>query len=244
MGDLVNCTEVLYNYLEGNETVPWEDLRYMFGEVFYGGHITDPMDRKLCIGYLDVLVKPDLLPGADGSPPTNILAPGFKAPPPESYQSLRDYVEAALPPETPALYGLHSNAQLSLLTTEGEILFETVLTVKGGGGGGAGGGSNEAMVRSAVEDMLERLPEPFNFVDIESRIVDKNPYVVCALQEVSQNHTNTHSRGLPSRMRVDTLLKRRVVGLVGSVSLTPPPPLRKAVSSGFLTRGTPGAPCR
>jgi dynein heavy chain len=184
MGDLVNCTEVLYNYLEGNEYVPWEDLRYMFGEVFYGGHITDPMDRKLCIGYLDVLVKPDLLCGEDGSPPTNMLAPGFKAPVPESYQQLKEYVESALPPETPALYGLHSNAQLSLLTTEGEILFDTVLTVKGGGGGGAAGGSNEAMVRSAVEDMLERLPEPFNFVDIESRIVDKNPYVVCALQEV------------------------------------------------------------
>ena len=48
----------LFNYLEGNDNVPWEDLRYMFGEVFYGGHITDAMDRRLCISYLDVLVTP------------------------------------------------------------------------------------------------------------------------------------------------------------------------------------------
>ena len=69
MGDLVNCTEVLYNYLEGNATTPWEDMRYMFAEVFYGGHITDAMDRRLCVSYLDVLVVPDLLPGADGAAP-------------------------------------------------------------------------------------------------------------------------------------------------------------------------------
>ena len=93
MGDLVNCTEVLYNYLEGNDATPWEDLRYMFGEVFYGGHITDAMDRRLCISYLDVLVTPDLLPAADGTDPTKMLAPGLKAPNPTNYADLKSYVE-------------------------------------------------------------------------------------------------------------------------------------------------------
>lgn len=51
MGDLTTCGDVLFNYLEANEAVPWDDLRYMFGEVFYGGHITDDMDRRwgLCL---------------------------------------------------------------------------------------------------------------------------------------------------------------------------------------------------
>ena len=31
--------------------------------------------------------------------------------------------------------------------------------------------------------MYDFCPEPFNIIDIESRITDKNPYVVCALQE-------------------------------------------------------------
>ena len=39
---------VLYNYLEANNRVPWEDLRYLFGEIMYGGHITDDWDRRLC----------------------------------------------------------------------------------------------------------------------------------------------------------------------------------------------------
>jgi hypothetical protein len=33
MGDLTTCGDVLYNYLEAYEQIPWPDLRYMFGEV-------------------------------------------------------------------------------------------------------------------------------------------------------------------------------------------------------------------
>lgn len=52
---------VLYNYLEANSRVPWEDLRYLFGEIMYGGHITDDWDRKLCISYLEELMQPELV---------------------------------------------------------------------------------------------------------------------------------------------------------------------------------------
>jgi len=213
MGDLINCTEVLYNYLEGNEHVPWEDMRYMFGEVFYGGHITDAMDRRLCISYLDVLCTPELMP-ADGKPPTKELAPGLKAPDPQSYEFLKNFVETSLPPETPAIYGLHPNAQLSLLTTEGSMLFDTVQSVSGAGGGSAGGGMKmEDVVRKGVEDMLETLPEPLNMVDIDSRVVDKNPYVVCALQET------VRFNGLVVFMRRS--LEELTLGLDGALNMSP-----------------------
>lgn len=52
-GDLNISVSVLYNYLEANAKVPWEDLRYLFGEIMYGGHITDDWDRRLCIAYLE-----------------------------------------------------------------------------------------------------------------------------------------------------------------------------------------------
>lgn len=37
VGDLTISVNVLYNYLEANNKVPWEDLRYLFGEIMYGG---------------------------------------------------------------------------------------------------------------------------------------------------------------------------------------------------------------
>lgn len=60
-GDLNISVSVLYNYLEANSKVPWEDLRYLFGEIMYGGHITDDWDRRLCITYLEEFMQPDLV---------------------------------------------------------------------------------------------------------------------------------------------------------------------------------------
>jgi dynein heavy chain len=137
------------------------------------------------------------------SAPSLELAPGFKAPLPTDYQALCDYIETALPAESPIVYGMHPNAELSLLTSLGETLFRTVVDVTGGGGGAAGGGvSGEAAVRSALADYLERLPVPFIMVDLEAKVKDKTPYVVVALQEVrSGRHllqACTHAAGLYS----------------------------------------------
>lgn len=60
-GDLTICVYVLYNYLEANPRVPWEDLRYLFGEIMYGGHITDDWDRRLCRTFLLEYMQPELV---------------------------------------------------------------------------------------------------------------------------------------------------------------------------------------
>ena len=45
-GDLQICKDVLLNYLEASAKIPWDDLRYMFTDIFYGGHIGDDLDRR------------------------------------------------------------------------------------------------------------------------------------------------------------------------------------------------------
>ncbi len=60
-GDLTISVDVLRNYLEANSKVPWEDLRYLFGEIMYGGHITDDWDRRLCLTYLATYINPDIV---------------------------------------------------------------------------------------------------------------------------------------------------------------------------------------
>ncbi|CAG9106131.1 unnamed protein product [Plutella xylostella] len=44
----------------GLARVPWEDLRYLFGEIMYGGHITDDWDRRLCRTFLLEYMQPEL----------------------------------------------------------------------------------------------------------------------------------------------------------------------------------------
>lgn len=51
VGDLTISVYVLYNYLEANSKVPWEDLRYLFGEIMYGGHITGILKSLSSTGF-------------------------------------------------------------------------------------------------------------------------------------------------------------------------------------------------
>lgn len=57
-----------------NSQVPYDDLRYLFGEIMYGGHITDDWDRRLCRTYLEEFIKPEMMEGELH------LAPGFPLP--------------------------------------------------------------------------------------------------------------------------------------------------------------------
>ena len=59
--------------------VPWDDLRYLFGEIMYGGHITDDWDRRLCRTYLQEFMNQEMFDT------TIYLAPGFPVPPSLDY---------------------------------------------------------------------------------------------------------------------------------------------------------------
>ena len=54
--------------------VPWEDLRYLFGEILYGGHIVEDWDRRLSSAYLNKHFTENLLEGPE-------MFPGFTTPP-------------------------------------------------------------------------------------------------------------------------------------------------------------------
>ena len=78
-GDLTVCADVLFNYLDTNPTVPWQDLRYIFGEIMYGGHITDPFDRRTCMTYLSVYIIPAMFESLQLAPGVKVNSPHVRA---------------------------------------------------------------------------------------------------------------------------------------------------------------------
>ena len=79
-GDLRICGDVLHNYLAGFEQVPYADLRYLYGEIMYGGHITDYWDRVTNNTYLQKLIVPEILNKMQLT-----MAPGFRSPDPNKF---------------------------------------------------------------------------------------------------------------------------------------------------------------
>lgn len=201
-GDLTICANILRSYLDtaaavsadsdAGIVVPWDDLRYLFGEIMYGGHITDAWDRRTNNTYLSVLIHPSLLNGME-------LGPGFKSPNPSefAFADYANYIEKNMVPEAPPLFGLHPNAEIGYLTTTCETLCYTIVTIGGGGGGGGegggggGGGDKTAALRAAIEDFEARCPEYFNMLDVAEAAAphlteEHGPFVVVATQECSR----------------------------------------------------------
>ncbi|XP_068619246.1 dynein beta chain, ciliary-like [Battus philenor] len=178
-GDLTICVYVLFNYLEANPRVPWEDLRYLFGEIMYGGHITDDWDRRLCRTFLLEYMQPELVDGEAQ------LAPGFISPPNSDYVGYHQYIDDYLPEETPYLYGLHPNAEIGYLTTVSERLFKVVFEMqpRDTGAQAGGGATKEEIVRFLLDDILDRVPEPFNLQELMGKVEELTPFTIVALQE-------------------------------------------------------------
>lgn len=60
--DLIASSAVLRNYMDNAPArVPWQDLRYLFGEIMYGGHIVNELDRVVAATYLQYFLRDDLL---------------------------------------------------------------------------------------------------------------------------------------------------------------------------------------
>jgi dynein heavy chain len=130
MGDLRICADVLESYLKRgtakgksgrHAAIPWQDFRYIFGEIMYGGHITDWFDRRTNNTYLSVIFNESLLQRPE-------LGPKLVAPDPQAmdYNGYNHFIHHSLPPESPNMYGLHPNAEIGFLTNNAESLCQSI----------------------------------------------------------------------------------------------------------------------
>ncbi|XP_029380608.1 dynein heavy chain 11, axonemal [Echeneis naucrates] len=207
-GDLTISVNVLFNYLEANAQVPWEDLRYLFGEIMYGGHITDDWDRRLCRTYLEEYMQPSQFDRKLA------LAPGFFVPSNLDYQGYHDFIDEMLPHESPVHYGLHPNAEIEFLTVTSDNLFRTLLELQSPDAVMGEGASQtlEEKVKTILDEVLEKLPEEYNMSDITSKTAERSPYILVCFQECERMNT------LISEIRRS--LKELDLGLKGELAIS------------------------
>jgi len=201
LGDLRDSSVCLQNYMEANAggKIPWADLRYIFGEIMYGGHIVNDFDRLLANSYLDWILKDELLleselfPFADGQA-------SFKSPNPERLQGYLEHIDAHLKVDTPLAFGLHPNAEIDFRTQQSESLFLTLQELQPRDGiSGEGGESPQHVAESVQTDILDRFGDKrFDIEDIIRNIEDQGPYQNVFLQECERMNSllNEVSRSL------------------------------------------------
>ena len=160
MSDLAICARQLVQFLDDNDDVPFNALKYTAGECNYGGRVTDDKDRRCLNSILDRFYNPEAMkPGglldADGI---------YKCPPDTDLDGYRQYIDDLPLVTGPGVVGLHDNANITKNQFETDkVLTAVLITEAGSGGGGGGGGSSkEEMIESISADILAKLPENFD----------------------------------------------------------------------------------
>lgn len=149
--DFFICMDILKTYLsKANESrdssVPWNSLKYLIGEVMYGGRIIDNFDRRVVNTYMDEFMGDFLF---DTFQPFHFFhnkSVDYRIPddgPKEKYQ---DYIESLPLENTPEVFGLHMNAEIGYYTNAAKDMWSCLINLQPETGGSSAGISRETYV--------------------------------------------------------------------------------------------------
>ena len=87
--------------------VNWVCVRYMFGEIQYGGRVTDDFDKRLLNTFCRVWF------GENMFQPSFNFYKGYIIPACLNCDGFMDYINSLPNYDTPEVFGLHSNADIT-----------------------------------------------------------------------------------------------------------------------------------
>jgi len=196
LGDLRDSSVCLNNYMESNGggKIPWADLRYIFGEIMYGGHVVNDFDRLLVNEYLLWYMKDELLEETELYPfAEDEKGLSFRTPLPTTYDRYLEHIDTEISVDTPVAFGLHTNAEIDFRTTQSNNMFNILMELAQAAGSGGGddedGGSVAAtpveVASQLRQDILDAFGDKkFDTEDVQRSLDEQGPYQNVFLQEM------------------------------------------------------------
>ncbi|KAH8358423.1 hypothetical protein KR093_000053 [Drosophila rubida] len=189
--DFEVCTEILRNYLSrcAEDKIPWNSLKYLIGEVMYGGRVIDDFDRRITNCYMNEYMGDFLF---------------------DVFQSFHFYeddnVDYCLPDEEiilkedyiahidklplvnkPDVFGLHPNAEIGYYTMAARNIWNSLIELQPQTGEGTGGISRDDFIDTVAAGILKKLPPAFETWRIRKQIqMSLSPTGVVLLQELDR----------------------------------------------------------
>lgn len=152
--DLDTTFTMLKLFLQDQEEIPWKALIYVFGHINYGGRVTDDNDRETLIKTLEKYCSPDSIKENYKFSPL----PTYYAPNDGKMDVYRDYIETLPLNDSPEIFGLHENANITYNQQESNRVIETILSIQPRETGSAGGLTPDEIVLGKSKELLDQLP--------------------------------------------------------------------------------------
>ncbi|XP_022920277.2 dynein axonemal heavy chain 8 [Onthophagus taurus] len=182
---LASCMFV-QNHLEDLDPkrgVSWSTVRYMIGEVQYGGRVTDDYDKRL-LNTFTVVWFGDFMFSEEFE-----FYKGYKIIKLKTTNDYLDMIDKFSPSDPPQAYGLHSNADITYQTNTTSSLLLTIMSIQPKEAGGGGGETREGTVKRMALDMSGKLPKNYDAFEVKERLKIMgilNPLVIFLKQEIDR----------------------------------------------------------
>ncbi|CAB1118301.1 unnamed protein product [Ectocarpus sp. CCAP 1310/34] len=148
--DLETSIAVMRKFLEEQDEVPWDALRYVTGQINYGGRVTDDWDRRCLMSVLGIYINDGILKSGYRFSGSGI----YFSPPPGPFQGVSDYFGQLPGVDNPEIFGMHENANVTFNTNESLGLMQTASARSLAGGGR----SNDDIVTELAEELEAQIP--------------------------------------------------------------------------------------
>jgi dynein heavy chain len=161
-------------FQNGDDVIPWGSLRYLIGEVNYGGRVSDSFDRRTLTTYLDEYMGDFLFDENNKFFFAKGAAHNYDLPPPSALKGYADAVEVLPLTNGPAVFGLHPNAEINMFTDAAKSMWTDLIDMqpRSGGGGAGGGATREDYIAGVVRDLAPKIPPPEDIMNIKKRLTE------------------------------------------------------------------------
>ncbi|XP_066927305.1 dynein axonemal heavy chain 1-like isoform X2 [Clytia hemisphaerica] len=161
-GDSQICISQLSMFLDEYPDIPYKVLKYTAGHINYGGRVTDDWDRRCIMTILEDFYAPKVLDDGHTFSVSGIYKQIVQGSEHEAYM---DYIRHLPINDTPEIFGLHDNANITFAQNETFSLLNGILKLQPKSSSGSGR-SREEIMEETARSILSKVPDPISLADV------------------------------------------------------------------------------
>merc|ERR1711902_109027 len=187
----ITILNIFLNEITNKTEIPWDALKYVVGEINYGGRVTDDWDRRCLMTILNSYYNKDLILNENIETIfINKLKDG-------KLNYYKQYIDNLPFQDDPVVFGMHENANITHQTQETNTMIDTVLSIqpknveiednKENDDGNEEEEKKEQIqtqddiINDIATDILSKLPKPLNKNECKTDNENDNGGIMCSL---------------------------------------------------------------